>query len=94
MYDNEYLYFTNAIPMIDRTGRIPADKRGLYIYTYEGEQKQFIPVPPEENGKAMIYLLSTPSYVFFTDGSDPVAPVWYLEKADIASGGAKLVGLE
>lgn len=94
MYDNEYLYFTNAIPMIDRTGRIPADKRGLYIYTYEGELKQFIPVPPEENGKAMFYLLSTPSYVFFTDGSDPVVPVWYLEKADIASGGAKLVGLE
>lgn len=64
MYYNEYLYFTTAIPMIDRTERIPADKRALYIYAYECELKQFIPFSPGERRNGIIYLLSAPSYVF------------------------------
>lgn len=91
-YDDQYIYFTNAIPQLIERGMAAEDKIGLYIYDYEGNLKQYIST--KEASMYPVFLLSTPEYVFFYDASDGVFPRWYLKKDDIPSQKAALIELE
>ncbi len=85
-YDDQYVYFTNMIPVIERERTVPENKLGVYIYNYEGEQIQYIPAA-EVPGNPL-FLLPTEDYVFFYDAKGAIMPKWYLKKAEIARGEA------
>lgn len=86
IYDDQYLYVTNALPQIETTA---GEERGLYIYDYEGNQVSFL--PGESDGPYPVFLLSTPQYVFFYDSAQELLPQWYMDKGDIAQGKANLL---
>lgn len=86
IYDDQYLYFTNALP---KTARADGENQGIYIYDYQGTQVAFIPA--ESSGQYPVFLLSTPQYVFFYDAAQEMLPKWYLEKSDLAQGNGKLL---
>lgn len=89
IYDDQFLYLTNALPSL---ADIATEKRGLYIYDYEGTLKQFLPL--ENSSISPVFLLSTPDYVFFFDANGSMAPQWYIEKAKIRSGEVELLSVE
>lgn len=83
VYDDQYVYVTNALPQTVETG---GETQGLYVYDYEGGQVAFVPV--EGEGQSPVFLLSTPQYVFFYDAAQGMSPKWYLDKGDLSQGKA------
>ena len=83
IYDDAFFYLTSG----DNTNSF--GQAGVFIYTYQGELLQFIPF---EGNEILVYCISGPDVTLFYDVmSGENAPVYYLEKADIAKGQAKFL---
>ena len=79
-YDDQYFYLMTA-EAVNSYG-----KPGLFIYSYEGELKQFIPYV---DGQLFAYCMTGPDVSLFNaPQTGDYAPVCYLDKADIEKGNA------
>ena len=80
-YDDQYFYLMTA-EAVNSYG-----KPGLFIYSYEGELKQFIPYV---DGQLLAYCMTGPDVSLFNaPQTGDYAPVCYLDKADIEKGNAE-----
>lgn len=80
--DDKYIYLLPSDETQDRA-----------IYSYDGKQLQTLPA--DTQGRALVYAMSTPEYVFFIESAaDTCEPVCYLEKSAIANGMAEYIPLE
>lgn len=94
VYDENYFYFSNAIPVELGGDRVPIEKRGIYVYDYEGNEIQFIPVT--ESSCNPVGLLTTKDYVFMGEltNSNELIPKWYLKKSDVLEGNGELLPVD
>lgn len=80
-YDDQYFYLMTA-ESVNSYG-----KPGLFIYTYEGELKQFIPYV---DGQILSYCMTGPDVSLFNaPQTRDYTPICYLNKADIEEGKAQ-----
>lgn len=81
VYDDQYFYLMTA-ESVNSYG-----KPGLFIYSYEGELKQFIPYV---DGQILAYCMTGPDVSLFNaPQTGDHTPVCYLNKADIEEGKAQ-----
>ncbi len=84
LYDDKYIYVTNAIPSTGND-EIPLEKRGIYIYDHNGEYKDFISTSNMRTG--ISYAFNANNKFYLSIGSAGSLPtLFYFNKEDIGSG--------
>lgn len=92
LYDDRYIYFTNAIPALDARDWVPEGSRGLTVYDRQGNKLLFVPSSQKDTPTG-IYpeMVTEDAVLLFPVSGDNYTPKWYLKKSDIETGSAELI---
>ncbi|MBR6429428.1 MAG: hypothetical protein IKS43_07220 [Clostridia bacterium] len=92
LYDDRYVYFSNAFPALDALGWVPKGERGIRVFDHEGRLKLFIPSDTEQTPYGIFPRMAAPEAIVFQEVSQQDGkPKWYLKKSDIETGSAELI---